>query len=71
MFLAYAIDFSDYLLYVLNGNLLWSIDINDNVIPSYPEKVSTFSPKELKMVSHVFKTHWMAIYLWSVTITST
>lgn len=55
MFLAYAPEFSNYRLYVLNGPKLWRIDINDNVIPSKPEELKDYLPKTIKNISHVFQ----------------
>lgn len=55
IFIAYAPTFSNYHLYVLNRNLLWRIDINDNVIPSYSEEVHNYLPKNVKKVSQIFQ----------------
>lgn len=54
IFLAYASEFSNYYLYVIHDNLLWKVNINEQIIPK-PENLSSYLPMKIENITHVFQ----------------
>ncbi|XP_050516407.1 50 kDa hatching enzyme-like [Diabrotica virgifera virgifera] len=55
LFLAYDPQFKNHHMYIIHEGFVWKNDINGHMVPNNPEHLSTYLPKQLRNISHVFQ----------------
>ncbi|XP_050500759.1 matrix metalloproteinase-18-like [Diabrotica virgifera virgifera] len=55
LFLAYDPQFKNHHMYIIHEGFVWKNDLNGHMVPNNPEHLSTYLPKQIRNISHVFQ----------------